>query len=50
VPLRYYVTILRGVFLKGVGLGVLWPEALALTGFGIGILLLARLRFRERLQ
>src|SRR5207249_3601008 len=30
VPLRYYAVILRGIFLKGSGLGVLWPEALAL--------------------
>ncbi|MCU0611022.1 MAG: ABC transporter permease [Candidatus Eisenbacteria bacterium] len=49
VPLRYYVTILRGVFLKGVGLSVLWPEALALLGLGLAILTLARLRFRKRL-
>ena len=49
VPLRYYVTILRGVFLKGVGISVLWPEALALLGLGLGILTLARLRFRRQL-
>lgn len=49
VPLRYYVVILRGVFLKGVGLGVLWPQALALLGLGVAILALARLRFRRRL-
>ena len=49
IPLRYYVTILRGVFLKGVGLGVLWPEALALVLLGSVILALARLRFRQRL-
>ncbi len=49
VPLRYYVTILRGVFLKGVGFEVLWPQALALVGLGTAILTLARLRFRQRL-
>lgn len=49
VPLRYYVTILRGVFLKGVGLEVLWPEALVLTVMGVAILGLARLRFRRQL-
>ncbi len=47
IPLRYYVTILRGVFLKGVGLDVLWPQALALLGLGILILGAARLRFRR---
>ncbi|MGV8040889.1 MAG: ABC transporter permease [Thermoanaerobaculaceae bacterium] len=49
VPLRYYITILRGVFLKGVGIEVLWPQALALTALGVGILLVARMRFRRRL-
>ncbi len=49
VPLRYYVTILRGIFLKGVGLSVLWREALSLLGLGLGILVLARLRFRRQL-
>ena len=49
VPLRYYLVILRGVFLKGVGLAVLWPQALALVVMGVAILGLARLRFRRRL-
>jgi len=49
VPLRYYVQVLRGVFLKGVGLEVLWPQGLAMLGLGVGILTLARIRFRRRL-
>ena len=49
VPLRYYVVILRGVFLKGVGFAVLWPQALALLVMGVAILALARLRFRRQL-
>jgi ABC-2 type transport system permease protein len=49
IPLRYYVTILRGVFLKGVGLETLWPQGLALLGIGVTILTLARVRFRQRL-
>ena len=49
IPLRYYVTILRGVFLKGAGLEVLWPEALALVALAILILSFARLRYRVRL-
>ena len=50
IPLRYYATILRGVFLKGSGLDVLWPEALTLAGMGLAILTLASLRFRKRLD
>lgn len=49
VPLRYFVIILRGVFLKGVGLEVLWPQVLALLALGLAILALARLRFRRQL-
>lgn len=49
IPLRYYVIILRGVFLKGVGFAVLWPQALALVFLGTVILTVARLRFRRQL-
>jgi ABC-2 type transport system permease protein len=49
MPLRYYAVILRGVFLKGVGLEVLWPQAIALVVLGAAILTLARARFRRRL-
>jgi ABC-2 type transport system permease protein len=40
VPARYFITLLRGIFLKGVGLSALWPEALILTTFTIGLALL----------
>jgi ABC-2 type transport system permease protein len=49
IPLRYFLVILRGIFLKGVGLEVLWPQALALLGWGIAILTLATLRSTKRL-
>jgi ABC-2 type transport system permease protein len=49
IPLRYYITVLRGVFLKGAGLDVLWPEALAMVGLATLILTFARLRYRVRL-
>jgi ABC-2 type transport system permease protein len=49
IPLRYFLVILRGIFLKGVGLEVLWPQALALLGWGVGILVLATLRSSKRL-
>ena len=50
IPLRYYAEIIRGVFLRGSGLPVLWPEALALLGMGLAILGAASLRFRKRLD
>jgi ABC-2 type transport system permease protein len=49
IPLRYFVVILRGIFLKGVGLETLWPQALALLGWGIAILTLAYMRSSKRL-
>jgi ABC-2 type transport system permease protein len=50
IPVRYYANVLRGVFLKGSGLGVLWPEALALLAIGLTVLTLASLRFRKSLE
>jgi ABC-2 type transport system permease protein len=50
IPLRYYAEIIRGVFLRGSGLAVLWPQAVALLGMGLAILTVAALRFRKRLD
>jgi ABC-2 type transport system permease protein len=50
IPLRYYAEIIRGIFLRGSGLRVLWPEAVTLALMGLGILTLASLRFRKRLD
>ena len=49
-PVNYYAKVLRGVFLKGSGLSVLWPEALALAGLGAFVLTLASLRVRKTLD
>jgi ABC-2 type transport system permease protein len=49
IPLRYFVIILRGIFLKGVGLETLWPQALGLFIWGAVILTLAVLRSSKRL-
>jgi ABC-2 type transport system permease protein len=50
VPLRYYAEIIRGVFLRGSGMSVLWPEAIALLAMGLAFLGVAALRFRKRLD
>lgn len=50
IPVRYYANVIRGIFLKGSGLGALWPEALTLLGMGALVLTLASLRFRKRLD
>src|SRR5688572_16036382 len=49
IPLRYFLVILRGIFLKGVGLETFWPEALSLFAWGVAILVLATLRSSKRL-
>jgi len=49
IPLRYFLAIIRGIFLKGNGLEVLWPQVLALAAFGVGIMSLSALRFSKRL-
>ena len=49
-PLRYYLIIIRSVLIKGVGMAALSDEILALTLFGIGMMLLAALRMRKRLD
>lgn len=47
-PMRHYLEIVRGIFLKGAGLGALWEQFLALSLMGVGILWLAADRFRRR--
>lgn len=49
-PLRYFLVIVRGVFLKGVGLDVLWPQFLAMTGLGAVVFTGAVRFFRKRLD
>jgi len=50
IPLRYFMTIIRGVILKGIGFAELWKETLALLFMGIAILYLSSLRFHKRLE
>jgi ABC-2 type transport system permease protein len=49
-PLRYFLIVLRGTYLKGVGMDILWPQMLAMCGLGIGLLAVAVLRFRKALD
>jgi drug efflux transport system permease protein len=49
-PLRYFIEIVRGLFLKGAGISVLWPQMLALTIYGITVILLSTARFHKTLD
>jgi len=49
-PLRYFMEIVRGVFLKGTGMESLWPQMTLLTALGAAVLILSALRFHKRLD
>jgi ABC-2 type transport system permease protein len=49
-PLRYFLIIIRGVFLKGNGLDILWPQMLALVILGTLTIFLSSMRFQKRLK
>ncbi|MCL4765495.1 MAG: ABC transporter permease [Hyphomicrobiaceae bacterium] len=49
-PLRYFLVVVRGIFLKGVGPEILWPQMLALAVLGVALLWLAASRFRKTLS
>ncbi len=48
-PLRYFLVIIRGIFLKGVGVSILWPQMVALALIGLTVLGLASRRFQKTL-
>lgn len=50
IPLRYFLVIIRGIFLKGVGLKVLWPQVAALLVLGLVVFSAAVRRFHKRLD
>jgi ABC-2 type transport system permease protein len=50
IPLRYYLVIVRGIFLKGVGLESFWKDALLMLGWGVAVLALATIRSKKTLS
>ena len=49
-PLRYFLMIIRGTFLKGVGVDDLWPELFAMAAIATALLAVSILRFRKSLE
>jgi ABC-2 type transport system permease protein len=49
-PLRYFLVVIRSVFLKGVGVAELWPDLLAMAVIALTLLTLSVLRFRKSLD
>jgi ABC-2 type transport system permease protein len=48
-PLRYFLIIIRGIFLKGNGFSILWPQMVPLLALGTAVIILSSLRFKKRL-
>jgi ABC-2 type transport system permease protein len=49
-PLRYFLVVLRGTYLKGIGMDILWPQMLAMAALGTTLLMIAVLRFHKALD
>jgi ABC-2 type transport system permease protein len=50
VPARYFIALLRGIYLKGIGLEVMWLNAAVLVGWALIVLVVARKRLHLRLD
>lgn len=48
IPARYFITVLKGIYLKGIGLEILAMEAILLTIFGVVIVMLANVTFKKK--
>jgi ABC-2 type transport system permease protein len=49
-PMRYIMVVLRSVYLKGVGLDILWPQIAAMAGSAVVLLGVSVLRFHKSLE
>jgi ABC-2 type transport system permease protein len=50
IPLRYFLVVIRGTYLKGVGMDILWPQIAAMGALGVALLTAAVLRFHKALD
>ncbi len=46
-PLRYFMVVIRSIFLKGVGMDILWPQLIPLVVIGLCVISLSALKFRK---
>ena len=49
-PLRYFLIVLRGVYLKGIGFDILWPQMAAMLALGVTLLTVSVFRFHKALD
>jgi ABC-2 type transport system permease protein len=50
IPLRYFLVVLRGTYLKGVGMEILWTQMAAMAALGLSLLAISILRFHKALD
>jgi ABC-2 type transport system permease protein len=50
IPLTYFLVVVRGIVIKGIGAPALMPQIIALSIFGTALIVLASTRFRKRLD
>jgi ABC-2 type transport system permease protein len=50
VPLTHFITVIRGIIIKGVGIEYLWPQILTLVGLGMIVFTLAVVRFQKKID
>jgi ABC-2 type transport system permease protein len=50
IPARYFLTIVRGIFLKGVGINYLWGEMLLMTVLSVFVMTVTVMRFKKRIE
>lgn len=48
-PLRYFMVIIRGIFLKGVGITILWQQMVPLLFIGLCVIVLSTLQFKKKM-
>lgn len=50
IPLKYFIIIIRGIVLKGIGFSSLWLETVILFGMGVTLLIFSSLRFSKKIE
>ena len=49
-PLRYFLIVIRSVYLKGTGLDILWPQMAAMAALALGLMTISVFRFHKSLD
>jgi len=50
LPATHFLVVIRGIYLKGVGMAVLWKQVAVLSGYAVLLMAIAAKRFRKRIS